>query len=682
MTDILNHSILPFVEHFQHYAVWVAFFAAFGETLIGLGFLLPGSTFLLFLGVLAGQGYFDISTLLLSAVVGAYLGDITNYHIGKHYGTALLGKSWIPFSNEQLSGAHKFLNTHGSKSVFLARFLPGLKESVPFLAGSLKMQRSKFLFWDFFGAVGWSLEFIGIGYLFSASLALAQVWLSRTVTVLAILIFLLILLYILKQFIVHNAHSAKIILLSLWHSFLQNPFVSGIIKTHPKSTAFIKSRFDQTTFYGLPLTLLSVAFISVLALFAGIVEDFLTQDPIVYVDHIVANLMVGWRTPEMTTFFTWITYLGMKEILVLFLAAATVILLLYKKYNDLVALYLSLGGSAIFMSLGKLAFHRPRPETALYFESSYSFPSGHATLAVAFYGFLGYLLIRYAHTLKTKVNIFFGTTILILLIGLSRIYLGEHYISDIYSGYLIGTLWVITAIALLHWLTYKKNFTQKNPFGKAKTISITVASIAVGLYLLFGLNFHYKPAIHPATKTVKLDSLKTLFNKSSNRFAQNIFGLDSQPINIIMAAKHKEEICPVLKKAGWKNLNTDKKLGIPLFWQAKEPICSLHMKKENRLYILRIWDTDAFYKGKQIYVAGANAITGKYWGIIPVFIKDLDHARDFVVKDLQVKAHVKRDKPVQINEPFIKENLFGHSYFSDGKAEMLSFWKNRIKSFN
>ncbi len=672
MSDILNHSILPFIEHFRHYVVWVAFFAAFGETLIGLGFLLPGSTFLLLLGVLSGQGYFDISSLLLFAVVGAYLGDIANYYIGKHYGTVLLGKSWIPFSDEQLGKAHKFLNTHGAKSLFLARFLPGLKESVPFLAGSLKMQRSKFLFWDFFGAIGWSLEFIGVGYLFSASLSLAQIWLSRTLTVLAILIFLFVLLYLLKQFIVNNAHSAKIVLLSLWHSFLRNPFISGMIKSHPKSTVFIKSRFDQTTFYGLPLTLLGVAFVSVLALFAGIVEDFLTQDPIVYVDHIVANLMAGWRTPEMTTLFTWITYLGTKEIVLLFMAAATVILLLHKKYNDLIALYLSLLGSTLFLYFGKLAFHRPRPDTALYFESSFSFPSGHATIAVAFYGFLGYLLIRHVEIFKTKVNIFFGTTILVLLIGMSRIYLGEHYISDVYSGYLIGTLWVITAIALLHWLTYKKFFTQKKPHRGAKTIGMAAIVAAAGLYLLFGLNFHYKPALHPEVKTVKLDRLKTLFDKSANRFAQNIFGLDSQPINIILAAGRKEEICPVLNKAGWKNLSTDEKLNVPLFWQAKEPICSVNVKKEKKVYIVRIWDTDTVYKGKRIYVAGANAVTGEHWGIIPVFIKDLDYARDFAMKDLLVKAHFKKDKAVHINEPFIKENLFGHSYFSDGRAEVLS----------
>ena len=675
MSDILHHSILPFIESFKHYIVWVAFFAAFGETLIGLGFLLPGSTFLLLLGVLAGQGYFDITTLLLFAVTGAYLGDITNYHIGKYYGTALLGKSWVPFSNEQLSKAHGFLNTHGAKSVFLARFLPGLKESVAFLAGSLKMQRRKFLFWDFFGAIGWSLEFIGIGYLFSASLSLAQIWLSRTVTVIAILVFLFVLLYLLKRFIVTNAHSAKLMLLSLWNSFLTNSIISEMIKTHPKATAFIKGRFEQTTFYGLPLTLLGVAFVSVLALFAGIVEDFLTQDPIVYVDHIVANLMVGWRTPEMTTFFTWVTYLGTKEIVLLFLVAATIVLLLYKKYNDLISLYVSLSGSTVFLYLGKLAFHRPRPDTILYFEPSFSFPSGHAIMAIAFYGFLGYLFVRHADTFKTKINISFSIFILILLIGISRIYLGEHYISDVYSGYLIGTLWVIIAIALLHWLSFKKFFKVGTPLSQARVISIVTISIAAGLYLIFGLNFHYKPAIYSEEKTVKIDRLKMLFNKSSDRFAQNIFGIDSQAINIVIVADNRDKICSILKKTGWKNLNSNEKFNIPLFWQAKEPICSLDMKKKNTSYILRIWNTEVLYNTKHVYIAGANAIIGRQWGIIPIFIKDLDHARNFVLKGLLKGLHFKRLQSVQINKPFIKENFFGQSYFSDGKADVLSFGK-------
>ena len=668
MTDILNHSILPFVEHFKNYAVWIAFFTAFGETLIGLGLLVPGSTFLLLLGVLAGQGYFDITSLILFAITGAYLGDITNYHLGKHYGTVLFGKSWMPLSNEQLRKAHKFLNTHGAKSVFLARFLPALKESVPFLAGSLKMKRSKFLFWDFLGAIGWSLEFMGIGYLFSASLALAQVWLSRTITVIAILIFLFILLYLLKRFIVNNAHPAKIVLLSLWHSLLRNPFVSGRIKAHPKFTTFIKSRFDKTTFYGLPLTLFSIAIIFILALFGGIIEDFLSQDPIVYIDHIIANLMVGWRTSEMTTFFTWITYLGKKEVVLFFLAIVTIILLLHKKYNDLISLYFSVIGSVTFLYLGKMAFHRPRPETALYFESSYSFPSGHATLAVAFYGFLGYLLIHHSKYFRTKVNLFFGTTILIVLIGLSRIYLGEHYISDVYSGFLVGTLWVIISIALLHWLSYKKFFTSAKPFSTAKGISTVLLSFTVLFYVIFAVMFHYKLAIHPKEKIVQINEISTLFKEKSKGFAQNIFGMDSQPVNLVITADQKEDLCTRLQKAGWKTLNEKKRLNIPIFWHAKEPLCALYKKSADISYLLRIWGTHRIYENKDVYVAGTNAIVNWRWGIIPVFMKDIDSARDFASNDLQEDLHAQMRKTLQVNTPFIKEDLLGHSYFSDGKV--------------
>jgi len=102
------------------------------------------------------------------------------------------------------------------------------------------------------------------------------------------------------------------------------------------------------------------------------------------------------------------------------------------------------------------------------------------------------------------------------------------------------------------------------------------------------------------------------------------------------------------------------------------------MKKENRFYILRIWHTGALYKGKQVYVAGANAITGKRWGIIPVFIKDLDHARDLTAKEIQTNLHTKIEKSIHVNEPFIKENLLGCSYFSNGKANVLLIEDNAI----
>ena len=83
--------------------------------------------------------------------------------------------------------------------------------------------------------------------------------------------------------------------------------------------------------------------------------------------------------------------------------------------------------------------------------SSFSFPSGHATAAVAFYGVVFYLLIRNAKRLKSKFALLTTGFVFILIIGFSRMYLGEHYLSDVVGGYLLGFLWLLFSISILLW---------------------------------------------------------------------------------------------------------------------------------------------------------------------------------------------------------------------------------------
>ena len=91
-----------------------------------------------------------------------------------------------------------------------------------------------------------------------------------------------------------------IVLISLWRSvkeaLIHNEHVVLWIKNHQRSISFLKARFDTTLFSGLTLTIFTVTFIYVLALFAGIVEDLITSDTIVAVDIRIANLFVLFRT--------------------------------------------------------------------------------------------------------------------------------------------------------------------------------------------------------------------------------------------------------------------------------------------------------------------------------------------------------------------------------------------------
>ena len=208
---------------------------------------------------------------------------------------------------------------------------------------------------------------------------------------------------------------------------------------------FLRDRIRTDQFSGLTLSLLTLAFVYTFALFLGIIEDFLTADLIVAIDLRLQNLFYAFRTPEIVEFFLWITLLGKAIIIISAALATSVVLWLNRQRVYLLPFWLVIIGSAAFDALGKLVFHRPRPEFSVYTEHSFSFPSGHATIAVAFYGFLAYILWQHTKTWTQKVNIFFLAIGVIVAIGFSRLYLGVHFLSDVWAGYLLGLLWLIIA---------------------------------------------------------------------------------------------------------------------------------------------------------------------------------------------------------------------------------------------
>ena len=668
MHDI-QHTVLPLIEQFSSYAAFIAFASSFGETLIGVGWFLPGSTILLVMGVLAGQGYLNIATVMAFGILGAWLGDSGNFYLGKHYGVIFLRKPQLHFSGSLIKKAHIFLNSHGAKSVFFSRFIPGLKETVPFLAGSARMDRSKFLIWNFLGAIGWSFEFTGTGYLFSSSLSLAQTWMDRSAVVIATLVGIILILWILKRFLQTNIPVALLVFAGIRKGFVQSRPVLRFIARYPKTIAFVKQRFNHNRFTGFSLTVLVVSFGYVLVLFSGIIEDFLSRDSIVYVDHIIANLMFQWRTHGLIDFFTWVTYFGRGPVVAAVVLVVAILFLLHRRYDDLIAFFVSLSGSLIFLWLGKLAFHRPRPDIALYLESSYSFPSGHATIAVSLYGFLGYLLIHYGSTLRAKLNIFFATTVFILGIGFSRIYLGEHYFSDVYAGFLLGTLWVIIGVTVLKWMKYHSVFPYKKPVTYSKALSsflVIVVSISVLVYLYI---FPYRLAIHKPVLPATIQSLQHYFSQENNRFTRNLIGIQSRPIGIIVFGAINP--CAVLKKKGWSKLPETKLTQPPLFWHTYDPLCRLSKKGDNNLYLLDIWKTNLYYRGSKIYIASSDALVGKQWDIIPLYLTDFSKARDYVVSDLVRVLAPLKIKTISLVPPAIRKHLNGREYFDDGKAVLV-----------
>lgn len=165
-------------------------------------------------------------------------------------------------------------------------------------------------------------------------------------------------------------------------------------------------------------------------------------------DLTISDWFTHLQGDSLTTFFTFITLFGEWKILFPFTFCVSVVLYIRNKKNThLFPFWLSLlSASGTTYSL-KLLFARPRPLPSLVFENSFSFPSAHATLAVAVYGFLIYLVLKKKVTTccRKEALIFLGF-ILILLVGISRLYLGVHYVTDVLAGYVIGFLGILFGI--------------------------------------------------------------------------------------------------------------------------------------------------------------------------------------------------------------------------------------------
>ncbi|SUD90559.1 phosphatase PAP2 family protein [Psychrobacter phenylpyruvicus] len=224
---------------------------------------------------------------------------------------------------------------------------------------------------------------------------------------------------------------------------------------YPKFYRFLSQRLHLEHFYGLLLTVLSLVMGYILALFVGLVEDVVTSDSIVAMDHFVSQQMSVLSDSAVVNFFIVITSLASTPLTALVILLTGIVCLVIRQYYLFIGLLISVIGSTAFTYLSKLVFHRERPIDILLHEATYSFPSGHATVAVALYGYVAYMLFRFSHDFGRQVRILVNTVFLCILIGLSRIVLNEHYLSDVLGGYLVGALWLTVAISVTEWLNMK-----------------------------------------------------------------------------------------------------------------------------------------------------------------------------------------------------------------------------------
>lgn len=192
--DFIQH-LLPTFEHLGIFGYWVAFLAAFLESLAIVGTFIPGAIIVIIFGFLAAEGYFDIGDLIWFVALGAILGDVISYYLGTK------GKMFFKNENKLLRLSHletgeEFFKKHGNKSIFFGRFMGPLRAIVPFVAGLSKMNIKIFLFWNITSGVLWAIIHVLIGYFFGGTMSVVEAWMGRIGFIIMGLILVSVIFYI------------------------------------------------------------------------------------------------------------------------------------------------------------------------------------------------------------------------------------------------------------------------------------------------------------------------------------------------------------------------------------------------------------------------------------------------------------------------------------------------------
>jgi membrane-associated protein len=169
MIDIINIALhldkylQSMISEYGALTYLILFLIIFFETGVVLTPFLPGDSLIFIAGVFAGNSALNILVLFIVLSFAAIMGDTLNYWIGNYFGKKVFSKYINP---RHIEKTRHFYEEYGAKTIVLARFVPIIRTIAPFVAGVGKMNYSKFLLYNVFGAVLWVTIFLFSGYFF------------------------------------------------------------------------------------------------------------------------------------------------------------------------------------------------------------------------------------------------------------------------------------------------------------------------------------------------------------------------------------------------------------------------------------------------------------------------------------------------------------------------------------
>jgi membrane-associated phospholipid phosphatase len=465
--------------------------------------------------------------------------------------------------------------------------------------------------------------------------------------------------------------------------------------------AFLHRRLARTP-TGLTLTLGLIAAAALLWYVLELAFEVVTGSPTVGIDLRIINLVEILRTPQLDQVMYLITFVGSEQTIVVLTTVAVLVAVISGRPRYAVLLVLAVVAGTLFFELVKLLVARPRPllEDARIVQGGFSFPSGHSTVAATFYGTVAYLVIRNLQQNRWKVLVGVATGLLVLAIGVSRIYLGVHYPSDVLAGWAAGAFWVVLVmVAEQAWAPHR--LPPLSALRRTLTLASALVLLLVATVYLGTLYRAIPPSPTVPSPTPLVIASTAVVSATEGQlphYTEGLTGHRQEPISLVFVGT-RAQIEHAFQAAGWTE---NRPYTFGTLWggvvasvthqpDPAGPVTPSFLADEpNALafslpvgdtfaerHHIRFWTTTIqTTAGQAVWLATASFDRG--FELAPntglpthQIAPDIDTERTFVVTSLEGTGLVTASQAIQLVPPEAGHNFDGDPFNTDGKAVVL-----------
>lgn len=394
-------ALHAWLQHHGHWLGPIIALAAFVESLVAVGFVIPGVALLFALGALAGSGLMEPLPMLAWAFLGAALGDGISFQVGHCLHSRI--RDYWPFSRHPgwLEKGERFFEKYGGFSVALGRFIGPIRPVIPAVAGMMDMSPLRFYIINLLSTAPWAVAYTVPGYLTGAALKL-EVPQSFYYLLAGLTLVSLLIAY--SGLILDRRFCRKKLILLLPVSFVVVAHVSLLL-----------------------LTVMDVS---------GQLDDYNAM-----IHSSIASMSLAIVEPM----FDLVNWLGSAVVLWVPLVLFAVYFLWIRRYRKLLIMLTCLAGMEVTLWLMKWGIDKPRPADFDGLDQ-FSFPSGHTTQAT-FVWLMVALYLTAAQRGVVKFCAYSSAVMIALMVALSRLVYEAHWFGDVLAGLLLGSIWFSAAVA-------------------------------------------------------------------------------------------------------------------------------------------------------------------------------------------------------------------------------------------